>query len=334
MKTISDVAKQAGVAVSTASRVLSGKANVSASARKKVLKAAKELQYRPNQLAKSLKIGKTNMVALLVPSIENAIIPEITKGIEDIARQSGYTVVLCNTDEDPKVQAEYIRKLRNQWIDGFLVSSMIGDYQMFKELSAEGVPLVLINRFEDDNELDAVGVDNFAGAYRATSYLIKTGNKHIAIAMGSENLRLYRDRLAGYRRALKDFNIPVDEKLIIRQENGVNGFYAQIKEFLDKGNRFDALFATSDPKAFICMHALQDYGIKIPDEVSVVGFDNVYMSATVNPALTTISQPLYEIGAHAMRKLLNQIEAKRNNEDYVMTLELLPTELILRQSTR
>lgn len=334
MTNIRDVAIRAGVSTSTVSRVLSGKSIVNEKTRERVLLAVNELKYTPNTLAKSLKMGHTNTVALMVPSIENHIFPEITRGVEDTARRNGMTVILCNTDEDTEVEKEYINKLRTQWIDGFVVSSMKPDSEHIRALHREGFPVVLTSRHYEGDGIDAVAVDNVQAAYNAMQYLIKTGHRRIAIALGRCELNLYRDRLIGYKKALSDYNIPIDEALIMHETIGTSSFYNLTKKLIESGANPDAVFATSDPKALVVMHALTDCGLRIPEDISVMGFDNVQISSLIDPPLSTISQPLYEIGELAMKKLIMQIKAKENGEQYVSSLDILPTDLIIRKSTR
>lgn len=334
MSTIKDVAIHAKVSTSTVSRVLSGKGYANEETRKRVMQAVNELDYSPNVLAKSLKMGRSDTIAVIVPSIQNLIFPDIVRGIEDTARKSGFTVVLCNSDEDMQVERMYIEKLRNRWIDGLIVSSMTEHSDHIYRLHQEGVPVVLTGRAYDQL-IDAVVVDNFQAAYEATSYLIKTGNRRIAIALGREELSIYKERLQGYKKALYEYQIPVEEHLILRESNGTNSFYYIVKNLLSQETVPDAIFATNDAKAIVCMRAIRDAGYQIPQDVSVMGFDNVNISAMLEPPLSTISQPLYEMGVLAAKKLIAQIDYKEKHDCLKPSvIDVLGTDLIIRKSTR
>ncbi|MFV0413365.1 MAG: LacI family DNA-binding transcriptional regulator [Oscillospiraceae bacterium] len=334
MTNLRDVAEYAGVSMSTVSRVLSNKSYVNEQTRQKVLDAVRFLDYSPNVLAKSLKMGRTNTIALMVPSIQNLIFPDIVRGAEDMARKNGYTVILCNSDEDTEVEKGYINKLRNRWIDGFIVASMMPNSQHIINLQKEGFPLVLTCRYYG-SDIDAVVVDNEKASFDATSYLIRSGHKKIAFAMGRSELPIYIERFAGYRLALEQNGIAFDEKYVIHETNGTGSFYYLTQNMLKSGLKPDAIFATSDPKAYVIMRALHDMGVNIPGEISVMGFDNVELSSLVEPPLSTVSQPLYDIGALAAKKLFRQIQHKEKHGELAPPqVDVLNTDLIIRKSTR
>lgn len=330
MVTIKMVAEKAGVSPSTVSRALSGKIPVSNSTREKVLKAVKELNYYPNTLAKSLKEGKTNTIALIVPNIQNRVFPDIAKGVEDVARKNEFTLILCNTDENINVELEYIDKLKKRWVDGFIFATAVPESNHILQLKQSGFPVVLVVRTIND-KIDAVAVDNFKASYDAVKYLIKTGHKRIAIINGSLNVSVYKERFEGYKAALENEGIEVKNELIIYGDNIDNGLYSLIYNMLKKGVNPDAIFATSDPKAIIAMKAIKDFGLKVPDDISVIGFDNMDISTLVDPPLTTISQPLYDIGVLAAKKLITMIKNQKQEEPII---DILPTDLIIRKSTK
>lgn len=333
MSNIKDVARRAGVSPSTVSRALSQKSCVSPETRERILQAAKELNYTPNVIAKSLKMGRTNTVALIVPSIRNHIFPEIASGVEDEARKNGITVILCNTDENVEVEKEYITKLRTQWVDGVIVSTMRPNSDHIRKLRDEKFPIVLTSRYYDDDGFDAVAIDNYGAAKRAVDFLAKRGHKRIVIAMGMSELNIYKDRFRGYRDALRENGITYDEKLVIYDTGEKDDLYFRIQALHSRGIEFDAVFATNDPKAIVVLRALRDAGLRVPEDVSVLGFDNIEMSSMIEPPLTTVSQPFYEMGALAMKKLISQIESKESGEKYYPSINLMDTELIIRKST-
>lgn len=324
------VAEDAGVSVSTVSRVISGSDCVKEKTRARVLEAVNRLNYQPNILAKGLKLGYTNTIGLMVPSIENQIFPVMARGVEDVARKNGFTVILCNTDEDMKVEKEYIDKLKTRLIDGFIVASMLADSDHIRALAADHFPVVLTCRYYND-EISAVGIDNYRAAYDAVCYLIKTGHQRIALAIGRMELSIYQKRYQGYVDALRDHGFAVEPELILRETNGTQSFYSLTQNALREDPKIDAIFASSDPKAFVVMRAIQDMGLRIPQDISVLGFDNIEMSALVEPPLSTVSQPLYEIGALATKKLIQMI---KNKGKIKPSVDILKTDLIIRRSTR
>jgi LacI family transcriptional regulator len=337
MTNIKVVAELAGVSATTVSRVLSGKSYVSDDTRMRVMDAIQKTGYSPNVMAKGLKMGRTNTIVLMLPDIQNLIFPMITRGVEDAARQKNYTVILCNTDENSGVEKDYISTMKSRLVDGFIVGSMLPNSIHIRNLRTEGFPLVLINRFyaKDEGKIDIVAIDNFKAAYNAVRHLIGSGHKKIALALGRENLYLYNERHRGYRAALEDHNIPYNENLVMREATGSSSFYSMTQALMNSENRPDAIFATSDPKAFVILHALHEMGIRIPEDVSVLSFDNVTLSGMVEPPLSTVAQPFYDIGVRATNNLIHQIQYKDEKGVLPQPLkELLETDLIIRASTR
>jgi LacI family transcriptional regulator len=331
---LKDVANHTGLSMSTVSRSLSHKSYVKEDTRKKVLEAVRLLNYLPNQMAQSLKMGRSNTLALMIPSIQNMIFPDITRGVEDTARKKGFTLILCNTDESTEIEKNYINMLRPRLIDGFIIASMTSNAAHLMRLRDDNFPMVLALRAYNE-EIDAVVIDNKKAAYTGTKYLIERGHKKIALALGNTELPLYADRFAGYRQALEDFGIPFDESLVLREQYGINSFYSLTRAMLENGTIPDAIFATNDSRAIIIMRALYDSGYSIPDDISVMGFDNVDMAAMVEPPLTTIAQPLYEIGVLAAEKLIYQIQYKEKHGVLDKpVIDVVDTSLIVRKSTR
>ena len=334
MTNLKSVAKLAGVSASTVSRVLSGKSAIKEDTRQRVMNAIQQTGYHPNALAKSLKMGRSDTIALMVPSVQNLIFAQITRGVEDTARRNGFMVVLCNTDEDPEAERAYIEKLRHRLIDGFIVASLRPGSDQFRELRSQGVPLVLVNRYIPGDPMDVVTVDNYSAAKNAVHYLIRCGRKRIAVALGHEEHIFYRERFRGYRDALAEANLPYEERLIMRETNGTESFYQLTKQLIASDAKPDAVFATSDPKAIMVMHALHDLKVRIPEDVAVLGFDNVELSAVIEPPLTTVSQPLYGMGVAAAKKLIHQIRYKEEHDQLPPpSMDVLITDLIVRRST-
>lgn len=334
LKTIGEMV---GVSASTVSRVLNGKSYVNEKTRKKVLEAISKTNYQPNELAQSLKMGSSTAICLMIPSIQNLIFAPICKGLEKVARERGYIVVLCNTDEDEEMEKIYIEKMRSRWTDGFVFACAKANEENVRSLQKTGVPIVLVNRYNEDDidNIDIVGVDNFKATYDGMKYLISRGCKRIAFAMGEQRLFFYRERLRGYKAALHDSGLEYDDSLVMYGKKSAEDFYHLTQELIKRDENIDAIFASSDPKAIVIMRALHDMGIRIPEDVSVLGFDDVELSAILEPPLSTVRQPFYQFGITAGNALINQIEYKNANGVLPPSKRyILDHEVVVRKSTK
>ena len=330
MVTIKEVAKRAGVSTSTVSRTLSGNIFVNKDTKKKVIKAVNELGYSPNVLAKGLKEGKTNTIGLIIPNIRNPIFPAIVRGVEDTARKNGFIVILCNTDENIDNEKEIINTLEKRWVDGFIFATASSDFNHIYKIKEDKFPLVLLVRSVED-KFDSVVTNNFEASYKAVRYLIQRGHKKIAIINGDLNLSLYRERYEGYKKALFDsgLEIPSEVSFCCSFEN--QECYIKTTDLLKSNIIPDAIFATNDLRAIEAIRAIKDLGLKVPEDISVLGFDNIQISLFIDPTLTTISQPFYKMGEVAVKKLIKIISYKRNRKPKI---DVVKSELVIRNSTR
>lgn len=313
---IKEIAKRCGVSASTVSRVLNGKSYVREDTRRKVMEVVEECNFRPNLLAKSLKQGDNKTICLMIPSYGNMIFPDIMRGVSTIAMQSGYTTFFSITDERSETEEKIYNEMRNRQVDGFIICSARGDESAIYRLRDDGVPVVLVNRYqkEDGGRLDTISIDNYKAGYVSTQYLIRSGRNRIAIACGDPGLFLYTERLRGYCDALRAVGIEPDPALILQEpEEGQDGFFSLTKRIMLSDSAPDAFLATADSKAFVIMRALHDLKLRIPRDVAVMGIDNVELAAYMEPALTTLAQPLTQMGEEAMRMLLRQIEYKKEH---------------------
>ena len=333
MTTIKDVARMAGVSTSTVSRALSGKIPLSEATKENVLQCIKALNYQPNALAKGLKEGKSKTIAFVIPNIENLIYPTLAIAVETEARKNGYFVLFCNTQEDQAREQDYVDKLKNHFVDGFIFSTALAgtESNTILELKKEGYPTVCLMRATND-QTDTIISDNEYGAYSGVSFLIKNGFRNIATITGRSSILLYNERLSGYKRALQEFDIPLDQSLIW---SGVEGetekAFHCVLDNLQAGIIPDAIFAQSDPMAFDAMKAIAAAGLKVPDDISVLGFDNVPFASNYIPALTTVEQPLYDMGIEATQRLIDIIEQR---EEQASDLRVFPPKLIVRDSVK
>ena len=332
---LKDIAILAGVSVSTVSRVLNEKTYVNEETRKKILKIMEEEHFQPNAIAQSLKNGASNTLCLIIPNIQNLIFAPIARGVEDVARKNGYTVILCDTYEDEKAERDCIEKMRMRWVDGFIIASAVGDKKSIYSLRKDNIPVILVNRFDekDINCLPIVSIDNYKAAYEATSFLIRCGYRRIACAMGSDIHFFYRERLRGYRQALSDHGIGFDSSLVMQEESSKDDFQHLTRRIMTLEEKPEVFFATSDPKAIVIMHALHEMGYHIPDEIGVLGFDDVELASVIEPELSTVSQPFYELGAVAAQDVIDQIKYKNEKDRLPMPVHhVLEHKLMIRHS--
>jgi len=329
MANIREVAKKAGVSVATVSRVLNHPQSVSPITTERVLSVIKELQFTPNGLARSLALSRTNTIALLVPNILNPLYPQIAKGVEDVTHQKGYNILLCNTEYSEARENQYIDMLLEKRVDGFILTASQLPPSEFKKIKEAKVPLVLIDRDENPPE-NIVYTDYLLGGQLATQHLIEIGYKRIAHITGPLHLRENKDKCIGYIKALEENQLSTHENLIINGDNEVEGGYIAAKKLLSLHNPPDAIFAANDLMAIGAIDAIKTEGLKIPNDIAIVGFDDIRMASLVEPKLTTVSQPVYKMGLIAARILFDSIE----NEDdinYQQKIYIQP-KLMVRKS--
>lgn len=334
MPTIRDVAKRAGVAPTTVSRVINNSGYTSAETRARVEAAIRELQYVPNSLSQSLRYKRTNTIALVLSDITNPFWTTVTRGVEDAASEHGIHVFLCNTDEKPDKTASYVDKLLQRQTDGFLFVPTGTDAEILQKIKKQGVPLVVLDRTVDDVAVDVVRSDSVGGAQRLTDYLIGLGHRRIAMIPGPRNIATSVQRLEGYRLALAAHGIAYDETLVrygqFNQENGVNVAVTQAL-LRDLAPPPTAIFAGNNFISIGVLQAVYRAGLRVPEDISVVSFDDVPYNWHPEPFLTVMAQEPYKLGMHAAALLLALIsgEEQPGSRDVV-----LPVQLVERHSCR
>jgi len=329
MPTIIDVAKLAEVAPITVSRVINNSGYVSDVTRKKVEEAIKELGYIPNKLASGLRSKRTNTLALVVTDIANPFFTLIARGVEDVASASGYTVIYCNTDESEQKEINYSNTLVQQQVDGVLLVPACNSPESVKFLDRNKIPVVLIDRSVPNFEKDIVKCDSEEGAYKLIKLIIELGHSNIASITGPKGVSTSEDRVAGYRRAMKEAGL---ESLV----NIYYGTYTQASgyELANQALALDpqpsALFGANNFLSIGILKALRDAGKRVPEDMAVVGFDDLPVSMMVDPFLTVASQPAYEMGKQATELLLSRLLGKAPQE---IQRIILQTEIIERRSS-
>jgi LacI family transcriptional regulator len=322
MATIYDVAQQAGVSAATVSRVLNGHPSVDPQLAERVRAAVEELDYRPNALARNLRRSRTSLWAVIISDVGNPFFTSLVRGVEDVAQSSGYSVVLCNSDEDPEKEANYVTVALAEQMAGVIVSPS-GQAEGVKRLLDAGTPVVLIDREVPGVNVDSVLVDNEHGAAEATTHLIASGYQRIGCITGPATLSTAERRLRGYRQALTDAGRTYDEALVRHSDFREHGGYESMASLLDADVKPDAVFVANNLMAVGALECLVARNVSVPDEMGIVGFDDLPWADLVRPALTTVGQPTYELGRTAAQLLAERIgEAEKSPSTVVLKTEL------------
>ena len=331
MPTIREVAKLAGVAPITASRVMNDSGYASEEVRRRVKEAAKELNYVPNTLARSLKSKRTQTLALVLTDITNPFWTTVARGVEDAASDRGDNVIFCNTDESAEKQSMYVNTLLQKQVDGVLLVPAQSDENPVETLLQHDVQVVLLDRRLEKVQADVVRCDSKGGAYQLTKLLLKLGHRRISILRGPEGVSSAEDRMAGYQLALYEAGIKVEDELVYTCDFSVESGYEMTKNLLTIASRPTAMFASNNFIAIGALKALRDARIEVPKDMSVVGFDDLPQAMVVDPFLTVADQPAYDMGRLATLRLLDLLNHKKSKsfEDTV-----LPVSIIERKSTQ
>lgn len=328
---IKDVAREAGVSIATVSRVLNDIDVVNEETKKKVKEAIEKLGYRPNIVARSLKTQKSSTIGIIIPDISNQFYPEIVRGCEDVANIYNYNIMLCNTDLDVEKEMEALRILKEKMIDGVIYMSNSMQQETINLIKELQLPTVLVETTDVEGLFPSVTIDNVMAAADAVKYLINKGNKNIAyIGTNVEKVNALSKRYTGYNKALEEENIALDKELIsfggVKAKDG----YEAINTILDKNKEVDAVFCASDEIAMGVINALRDKSIKVPQEVDVMGFDDIYSASVFYPKLTTVAQPMYDMGSVSMRMLIKFINNLKVEEEHFV----LPYRIVERDSCK
>jgi LacI family transcriptional regulator len=330
MTTIRDVAKRAGVAPITASRALNDAGYVSAETRARVRRAAAELNYVPNMLANSLRSNRTQTLALILSDISNPFWTTVARGVEDEASRCGYTVIYCNTDADERKQATYVSMLLRRRVDGVILVPASSSGEAVRTLQVQEVKVVLLDHVLKDVSVDVVRGASCEGAHRIMDHLIALGHRRIALLNGPPDVFTAQQRAAGYRQALQTAGIPPDERLVLFGAYTVASGAALAGQVLAMDPLPTAIFAANNFLAAGALHTLHQHGLRVPCDISLASFDDLPIEYLVEPFLTVIRQPAYDLGARAAELLLARLHDPNGRpwEEIV-----LPTELVIRAST-
>jgi len=327
MVSIKDVAKFCNVSVATVSRVINNTVPVSDSAREAVLNAVEQLGYKPNLFGRSLRSNETKIILVMLSSIANSFCSKVIRSIDKTASSLGYYTIICTTNGE-KVKEEYYTNFAgNGLADGIIILNSSLSREDLISLSKR-IPLVQCNEYFKNVAAPYVAIDNYKAAYEAVTLLIKNGRKRIVHISADNNFISTKDRLCGYKDALKDNNIVFDENLILQGNYGYRNTVDLFEDFINKKIEFDGIFAISDRMAAGALNVLTANSYSVPEDVEIIGFDNTDISYTSNPSITTVSQPHTLLGSNAVKQLMNIIN--NNSVDNV----LLQHKIVKRNSTK
>jgi LacI family transcriptional regulator len=327
--TLREIAKMAKVSHTTVSRVLNNDQRVREETKNRILNLVNKLGYKPDARARQLVLRRSNLIGLVVPDISNPFYAELARGIEDKAHQENYNVIFCSTDNKPERMETYVHLMIDVGIDGFIFTSARLREPLIKKLIAEQLPLVLVNRKLNGEAFNYVVLNNVKGAYEVTKHLIDLGYRKIAIIDGPSNVSTGFDRLRGYQRALKDHHIPINTNYIIHGPFARVTGYKGARCLLEMENRPEAIFGGSDYIAMGVIDAVQEMGLRVPEDIGLVGFDDTEFASNQRIRLTTVSQNKYEMGNLGVQILIDLIERKNTNYTHKVILE---PELVIRES--
>jgi LacI family transcriptional regulator len=330
--TIKDIARELGISPSTVSKALKGHPDISPVTKKAVRDLVEKWNYKPDPIALSLKGGLTKTIGVIVPEIVHYFFSTVISGIEDLAYDSGYHVMFCQSNESYEREVKAVATLLSSRVDGILVSvcKATSDFEHFKSIRKSGIPLVFFDRICEELDTDRVIVDDESGAYEAVKHLINTGCKNIVHLAGPQNLNIGRNRKSGYIKALVEFNQPVVEDNIIKCDTSEEARLV-VPALLKREQRPDGIFAVNDLTAAEAMKIIKLNGFKVPDDISLVGFTSGIMSDLTDPPLTSVEQHGYTVGEEAVRLLIDKIE---NKVDTLSRTKIIKTELVRKGSTK
>ncbi|KOO46810.1 catabolite control protein A [Priestia koreensis] len=329
--TIYDVAREANVSMATVSRVVNGNPNVKPSTRKKVLETIERLGYRPNAVARGLASKKTTTVGVIIPDISSIFYAELARGIEDIATMYKYNIILSNSDQNTDKEFHLLNTMLGKQVDGIIFMGGNITDEHVEEFKKSPVPIVLAASIEMSEQIPSVNINYEQAAYDAVHALIEKGHERVAFVTGPLEEPMNKERkLKGYQQALIDHKIPYNEEMVFEGDYTYDSGMEAFEKLSSLDEKPTAIFVGTDEMALGVIHGAQDRGFKIPEDVEVVGFDNTKLATMVRPTLSTVVQPMYDIGAVAMRLLTKYM----NKETVESSIVELPHRIEYRQSTK
>lgn len=328
--TIYDVAEKANVSISTVSKVLNEKGSITENTKQRIYDAIKELDYKPSVHLSIQKAMKT--IGILIPDISNPFMAEVTRAVEDSGRKKGFNVMICSTDNDPSKEDEYIDMLHQKYLDGIIIATGLKNKRAINKLKNSDTPVVLLTRDVPHFPAHSVMVDDFQGGYKAGTYLSQLGHKNVAMIVEDIDVSSVNQRLKGFKEGLLAFDISLTDDFIIYTSHSLTESREAGIKLLSKENRPTAVFASTEILAVGMIQAAQEAGLTVPDDLSVIGFDNSILTQICNPHITTIDQPSQKMGEKVIELFAESLLNTEKENNVLQRLVLMPT-LIVRNST-
>jgi LacI family transcriptional regulator len=327
--TIKDVATRANVSVATVSRVINELGGYNEKTKERVLEVIDELGYQRNAIARGLVTKSTNTIGVLIPIVSAYFYAEVLNGIEDRANQLGYGIVLCNAGVNGVRAKNYIKMLGERRVDAIIIVSLAMNEEYYNLLNSLKIPYILVSTLSYKYKIPYIKVDDQQAAYTATQYLIEKGHKKIALISGDKNDKIAgKPRVNGYINALQDYDLEVNEKLIKYGDFAYNSGLGCMEELLNEKDRFTAVFATSDEMAIAALSVLHKHKIEVPEEISVIGYDDTLIAQMSNPPLTTIAQPLHEMGEKAVDRIIIMLKTGKNEDNIILPHKVVERDTV------
>ncbi|QGQ98207.1 LacI family transcriptional regulator [Paenibacillus psychroresistens] len=327
--TIYDIAKEAGVSIATVSKVINGKGRISADTRSAVFAIMERFDFQPSVIASALTGKKTFTLGLLVPDVSNPFFAEIARAIEDQGHQLGYSVVMCNTDNKDEKIERYISLLLQKSVDGIIIATGIEKKEILEQLLVKNLPIVLIAREMPLVAVETVVVDDYAGGCLAAAHLLELGHKEIAILAESQKVSSSRERMRGFRQTMEDAGVAFNEKWLKICDYKVEDGRINTLDLLSEDSRPTAIFCCNDLLAVGSLQAAKELQINIPSDLSIISFDNTILASVTNPTLTTIAQPMEQMGKLAVDLIVEHIKGDKKAKQRTV----FRPELVIREST-
>lgn len=329
---IAQIAKICGVSKATVSRVINNSPQgVGPETRERVLKTIRELNYRPNALARSVATSRSGVIGLVIPDASNLFYPKIVRGVTDYLDSCGYSVMIANSDYDPDREAQHLLRFIDRRVDGILLCSGVSNKEFLTDFRRHKVPLALLGRKFDNSVSDAsIRGDNIRGAYKSAAHLIRSGSRRVVYVEGDPRVAGSCQRLIGYQQAHSQFGLPLLDELIISGEFSIDFGRHTARELLRSGMKFDAIMTGSDLIAIGIVTELVRSGVRLPEDVEVIGYDNIGLTTVFNPQLSTISKPHYDMARHISEQLIRIIQG----ETILLPHTVVEPSLVLRETTR
>lgn len=331
--TIHDIARKLNITASTVSRALKDHPRISTETKKAVLKVAEKLNYQPNHIAAALRNGRSNIIGIIVPTIDRSFFSSVVRGIEEIANKSKYNVMICQSYDNYEKEVQTVNALLNAQVDGIIVSfaKATDDFSHFLKVKEKGIPLIMFDRSHNDLEVSTVVVDDYFGSYKAVEHLIQQGCTRIAHFTNTKKISIYKDRMRGYREALEAHGLPFDPTLVVESNLQIEDGRTSMETLLQLPKLPDAVFSASAPSTLGALQVLKERGLRIPEDVALVAFSNEQFCTCTDPTITSIDQHSMRMGNSAADIFLEEIN--KGHLKFIPQKIVLKPELIIRQSS-